>query len=304
MRPFDASMRDASVRPVDANLDAQPSCNCMVGGDGVMHMSWSCFQTLLGGPTNVARFCGAPGSLASACGLVVYTYYDDNGLLQEYVYDDSTGWQVGGHYEVNTQYYAWACPDQPTLTAMKVEGGTFPASSCTTTTPCGCAADGKSVACPPPPDAGANPWDAGACDCRIGADGVLRMSWDCFCAAYGCENPELGWCGSPGQWTTGCGLDVFTYDRLGKNQIYVYDQTGTEVGTQMQVGGASFFECPTDPTLKSPTVAGGTFPSSSCASVVCPCDPVPGGGVAHTFTCPASDGGARDAAADRASLTF
>ena len=126
------------------------------------------------------------------------------------------------------------------------------------------------------------------------------MSWDCFCAAYGCGNPRDGWCGGPGQWTSGCGLDVYTYDRLGLPQIYVYDQSGTQVGTEMTVGGASFFECPTDPTLKSPIVAGGMFPAASCATAVCSCDEQPGGGLIGTYTGPASDGGARvDAAADR-----
>ncbi|HLK94078.1 MAG TPA: hypothetical protein VKZ18_29565 [Polyangia bacterium] len=298
-RPVDASMGrlDASTRPFDAGIDASLDCGCQVGADGVMHMSWSCLQTYYGGATNVLRWCGSPGSLVATCGLVVYSYRDNNGLLEEFVYDESSGLQVGGHYETNIQYYAWACPDQD-ISALKVEGGTFPASSCTTSTPCGCGADGRSIACPPPADAGTSSWDAAACDCRIGADGVLRMSWDCFCAAYGCGNPEQGWCGGPGQWTTGCGLDVYTWDRFGETQIYVYDKSGTQVGTQMQTGGAGFFECPTDPTLQSATVAGGMFPAASCATSVCPCDPVPGGGVGHTFTCPGSDGGSSDAAQD------
>ena len=143
------------------------------------------------------------------------------------------------------------------------------------------------------------PVDATDCGCRIGSDGVLRMSWGCFCTSYGCGNPWLGWCGAPGQWTSGCGLDVFTYDRLGLTQIYVYDQTGTQVGTQLQNSGVAF-ECPTDPTLTSLTVAGGMFPGAACPATVCPCN------ADRTFTCPAPDlgispdGGTHDAA----SLSF
>ena len=295
-RPADASHPiDASTRASDAAPDTRLGCDCQIGGDGVMHMSWTCFDTYVG-TRNVLQFCGAPGALASACGLVVYTFYDENGLLQQYVYDESGGAQVGGHYE--SEHTAFACPDQ-TISALKVESGTFPASSCTTRTACGCTADGRSLGCPPP-DAGVSPWDAGACDCRIDSDGVLRMSWDCFWQSFGSGSPESGWCGAPGQWTRGCGLDVFTWDRLGLTQIDVYDQTGTEVGTQIQNPGTNFFQCPTDPTLKSATVASGTFPSASCATTVCPCDLNPSGGIIGTFTCPTPDGGAhRDAAGDR-----
>jgi hypothetical protein len=67
----------------------------------------------------------------------------------------------------------------------------------------------------------------------------------------------------------------------------------------MQNGGTNFFECPTDPTLQSPTVAGGTFPAASCATTVCPCDHDSSGSFTGAFTCPASDAGSRDAAADR-----
>jgi hypothetical protein len=254
-------------------------------------MSWNCFLTTVY-PRNELLWCGAPGSLAAACGLVVYTYYDQYGLLQEYVYDESTGDRVGGHYE--SEYYAVTCPDQD-LSALKVESGTFPASNCTTRTPCGCDADGRSLACPPP-DAGVSSWDAGACDCRIDADGVLRMSWDCFLRYFGVGGPEQGWCGAPGPWTHACGLDAFTYDRQGLTNIYVYDQNGTMVGEQLQNGGTNFFDCPTDPTLQSPTVAAGTFPTATCATAVCSCDRTPNG---VAFTCPGSDAGSSDAAADR-----
>ena len=153
-RPIDAARLadayshpiDASPRASDAGLDTRLGCHCQLGGDGVMHMSWSCFETYIG-TRNVLQFCDAPGALSSACGLVDYTFYDGNGLLQEYVYDESSGEQVGGHYATNNPYYAYDCPDQ-TIRALKVESGIFPASSCTTRTACGCTADGRSLACP------------------------------------------------------------------------------------------------------------------------------------------------------------
>ena len=55
-------------------------------------------------------------------------------------------------------------------------------------------------------------FDATACDCAIRADGALTMSWDCFVPSYGTGSPELGRCGVPEWWTSGCGLDVFTYN--------------------------------------------------------------------------------------------
>lgn len=292
--PVDASMRrlDASSRPFDASLDASLGCGCQVGADGVMHMSWTCLQTYFGGATNVLRWCGAPGSLTSACGLVVYTYRDGAGL-QEYVYDESTGIQVGGHYETNVPGYAWACPDQG-ISALKVEGGTLPASSCTTGTPCGCNAEGRAFACPPPADAGTSSWDAGACGCRIDANGALRMNIDCWCGQEGCGtgSPWHSWCGAPaGQWTSGCGLYAFTYEDEGLSQTYVYDATGTEVGLQLQHGGTSFFQCPTDPSLQSPKLVTGAFPAATCATAICACDQNPGGGYTGTFTCPTPDGG-------------
>jgi hypothetical protein len=144
------------------------------------------------------------------------------------------------------------------------------------------------------------PVDATDCGCRIGSDGVMRMSWACFCSSFGCGNPWLGWCGSPGQWTSGCGLDVFTYDELGLLQIYTYDRTGTQVGTQLQNSDVAFV-CPSDWTLTSLTIAAGMFPDAACPTVVCPCDSAD-----RAFTCPAPglgislDAGTQDAA----SLSF
>jgi hypothetical protein len=121
-------------------------------------------------------------------------------------------------------------------------------------------------------DAGVDetPFDAGSCDCAIRADGALTMSWGCFVRHFGDGSPELGWCGAPGRWTSGCGLDVFTYDRQGLLQLFVYDKQGNQVGIQYQNSDTAF-ECPTDPTMTSLTIASGSFPPSSCATTLCAC---------------------------------
>ena len=130
------------------------------------------------------------------------------------------------------------------------------------------------------------PFDATACDCAIRADGALTMSWDCFVPSYG-TSPELGWCGAPGRWTSGCGLDVFTYDDQGLLQLYVYDKQGRQVGAQYHNSDVSFV-CPWNPALTSLTIASGSFPASSCTMNLCSCNSD------RTLICPASDSGTLD----------
>jgi hypothetical protein len=144
-------------------------------------------------------------------------------------------------------------------------------------------------------DGSTPPYDASACDCRIGADGVLRMSWACFNANYGNGSRASGWCGAPGQWTSACGLDVFTYDQVGQAQLFVYDQSGNQVGVQFSSASGPGYVCPTDPTLTAMKVAGGMFPASSCPVTACSCDHDASGAFTGTFTCPASDAGTADA---------
>jgi hypothetical protein len=131
------------------------------------------------------------------------------------------------------------------------------------------------------------PFDATACDCAIRADGALTMSWDCFVPSYGTGSPELGWCGAPGRWTSGCGLDVFTYDNQGLVELFVYDKQGRQVGAQYQNSDVSFV-CPWNPALTSLTVASGSFPASTCTMNLCSCNSD------RTLICPASDSGTLD----------
>jgi hypothetical protein len=301
-RKIDASTRpfDAAKSPLDAGTEDAGGCGCQIGSDGVMRMSWSCFMASFNVGSPERGWCGAPGGWSSACGLDVFTYEDQYGLFQRYVYDGS-GVQVGAHYEnVDTPF---GCPDS-TLQALKVESGSFPAASCGAV-PCACnfeRGDG-SFTCPapadasvwqdaaPPTDAGPPRFDAASCDCHIDADGVLRMAWDCFWASYGNGSAESGWCGANGQLTRGCGLDVFTNYRDGLPNLYVYDQNGAQVGLQYQNADVAFV-CPVDSTLTSLKVASGRFPPSTCASVVCPCDK-------GTFVCPAPDASSSDGPSDR-----
>jgi hypothetical protein len=294
---------DASTRPPDGGTHDAGGCGCQIGNDGVMRMSWSCFVASYGVNDSVSGWCGSPGGWSSACGLDVFTYENQYGLLNRYVYDGS-GLQVGAHYEnLDTPF---ACPDS-LLQSLKVESGTLPSASCTAV-PCACNFDrgDGSFTCPAAADASvwqdaasrsdaaAPTFDAASCDCHIDANGVLRMSYACFCSGYGCEQPELAWCGGDGQWTSACGLNVYTLLRYGGlPQTFVYDQNGTEVGVGYQ-NGATKYVCPVDPTLQADKIAGGTFPDSACAVVACTCN------ADGTFTCPTPDAGARvDAAADR-----
>ena len=135
----------------------------------------------------------------------------------------------------------------------------------------------------------APPQDAGACQCVIGADGVLRMSWDCFSTNYSNGAPMGSWCsGGPGGWVSSCGLDVFKLNRDDPtipDDEWVYDATGATVGQQI-AGDIPVFVCPSDPSLKAAVVAGGQFPPSGCAVTDCTC------GDAGAVNCPMSDAGA------------
>ncbi len=177
---------------------------------------------------------------------------------------------------VCTSRGTWACPPgtQPDRSCMRAgTGGSGPVVS---------DAGG-------PRDAAVDytSFDASACDCAIRADGALTMSWDCFLASYGAGSPELGWCGAPGRWTSGCGLVVFTYDKQGLLQLYVYDKQGRQVGAQYQNSDVSFV-CPWNPALASLTVASGSFPGSTCTMNLCSCNSD------RTLICPAFDSGTLD----------
>ncbi len=145
---------------------------------------------------------------------------------------------------------------------------------------------------PPPVDASTTtpPGDAGACDCVLGADGVLRMSWNCFSTNYQNGAPMSEWCagsGGPGGWVSSCGLEIFKLNRddpTVPDDEWVYDATGTTVGQQI-AETIPVFVCPSDPSLKAAVVAGGQFPPAGCAVESCSC------GDAGAVNCPLTDAG-------------
>jgi hypothetical protein len=134
-----------------------------------------------------------------------------------------------------------------------------------------------------------SPQDAGDCQCVLGADGVLRMSWDCFTTYFGGGAAMSGWCGGPGGWITSCGLDVFKLDRDNAaipDDEWAYDPSGNLVGQQI-AETSPVFVCPTAPTLwpAATVVAAGQFPASGCAVSDCTC------GDAGAVSCPVPDAG-------------
>jgi hypothetical protein len=139
---------------------------------------------------------------------------------------------------------------------------------------------------PAPVDGMASPPDAGDCQCLLGTDHILRMSWACFCANYNeCLSDEATFCDSNVGWASGCGLDTHTVYTLDGIEEWVFDhQSGAVVGIQ-DVNGDGLYTCPTDANLQSNVVVAGTFPDATCArSAACGCT---GAGP----PCPAPDGG-------------
>ena len=144
----------------------------------------------------------------------------------------------------------------------------------------------------PPVDASTTtpPEDAGACQCVVGADNVLRMSWDCFTTYFGGGAAKSGWCGGgPGGWVSSCGLDVFKLDRDNSaipDDEWVYDASGNLVGQQIAEVSPDFV-CPTAPAMWPAVsiVAAGQFPRSGCAVTNCTC------GDGGAVNCPTPDAG-------------
>jgi hypothetical protein len=137
------------------------------------------------------------------------------------------------------------------------------------------------------------PVDGGDCQCVLGADEVLRMSWACFNTYFGGGSPMSGWCagGVAGGWVSSCGLDIYKLNRDDSaipDDEWVYDAGGNLVGQQI-AETSPVFVCPTAPTLwpAATVVAAGQFPASGCAVADCTC------GDAGAVNCPMPDAGTR-----------
>ena len=124
------------------------------------------------------------------------------------------------------------------------------------------------------PDAGsaaANP-----CNCDV-QDGVLVMSWQCFCTTYaigGCDMtlPSQAVCEQSNLSRTdypGCGLTVLDTPSIGPIR-QVYDRTGTLVGEQI-TADLGTYGCPSWPSGPGfVSVRAGGFPDASCGGIECP----------------------------------
>jgi hypothetical protein len=132
--------------------------------------------------------------------------------------------------------------------------------------------------------AGGQTFDASACGCTISGDGgaqILTVSWDCFCATYGCApaNSCADISGFGVERTTypTCGLTTYSIDPAGGPEMWVYDAAGAEVGAQLS-SDDSFFYCPSDHTLSAFRLRAGQFPDSTCQGQRCECTAAAAGG--------------------------
>ncbi len=114
--------------------------------------------------------------------------------------------------------------------------------------------------------------DAGVlppCHCSV-ADGVLTLSWDCYCAAYGCEYSPPVACEAFRTNELACGLRVDTVVTAGGPAINVYDSAGVFIGTQTG-SDLGDYVCPDDSSLHALTRRAGVVPDAACAKTTCDC---------------------------------
>ena len=132
-------------------------CPCQLGDDGVLRMSWQCFQTQYAAGQSELGWCGAPGGWTSSCGLSVFTTDRGSGSKYVYVYD-ATGNPVGAL--LSNGQVAYVCRSDYRLTSYVIAAGQFPDATCASV-PCTCNAD-RTFTCPGA-DGGASPvFDAGS----------------------------------------------------------------------------------------------------------------------------------------------
>jgi hypothetical protein len=134
--------------------------------------------------------------------------------------------------------------------------------------------------------------DAADCGCVFEGDAfTLRVSWECFCAKWGCAatKPACSQGLEKRKGYASCGLVTDTLDHIGGPSISVWDSSGALVGKQI-ASDTTTYACPSDPSVMGNRVRAGRFPEASCEAVACTC--VDGGS-----SCPVPDGGGLDTAA-------
>jgi hypothetical protein len=130
--------------------------------------------------------------------------------------------------------------------------------------------------------------DAAACDCTSDGNGVLHMSWACFCQNYGCPAGAAGplQCTSAFTWIYACGLwGSYWSDDAAPLWSFV-DGTGATVGVHWISDETSGeFGCSPGKGGGARELVAGQIPSPQCQSVACSC------GADGSVSCPGVDGG-------------
>jgi hypothetical protein len=128
--------------------------------------------------------------------------------------------------------------------------------------------------------------DAAACGCTLDSNGVLTVSWACYCGQAGCFATKPT-CGTTNvKVYAGCDLVVTSLDTAGGPWLWVFDSPGQLVGRQ-ETADVGYYECPSDPSLRGSRIRAGVLPDATCEEAVA-CSCVDGGGTA----CAMSDAGA------------
>ena len=225
-----------------------PSCGCSVEGDTLTY-SWDCFCA--------THDCTAPEPQALcglypptvACGLRTDQFQNIGGTNLR-VFEN--GVLVGAQLRDDTP--SFACPDDSSMVGSTLRAGTFADAGCAVTT-CDCVDGG--VACPAPP----------SCGCQ--SDGlVMTMSWECFCAKYGCDQRPTTTCGALQQASLVCGQrvdDVYPPQRL-----IVFDDAGVAIGGEVHTDTTDLV-CPDDASIHGSVARAGFILAQSCTKVVCDC---------------------------------
>jgi hypothetical protein len=110
--------------------------------------------------------------------------------------------------------------------------------------------------------------------CQCTADtATLTVDWACYCALHDCTLTEqqFGCETGVGTWTRGCGFDEYTVDTAGGPEIWVFDETGKQVGAQV-ASDTSPYVCPTNAGLQRFQLGAGQFRPDTCQSTTsCTC---------------------------------
>lgn len=137
---------------------------------------------------------------------------------------------------------------------------------------CGSKSPGPGGGGQPGTDGGADRSAVAACQCSADTQN-LTVDWDCYCALHDCTQNEaaFGCQTGIGTWSRGCTFDEYMVDTAGGPEIWVFDQTGKQVGAQI-ASDTSPYVCPTNSGLQRFQLRAGQFRPETCDGVVsCSC---------------------------------